>query len=53
MNNLIMYNNVNNNYTKIKNGNKSNDINEYDNQCKFTFYLPNFKLLLKKLFCLD
>lgn len=52
MNNLIMYNNVNNN-TKIKENNLRNDRNDSDNQCKLTFYLPNFKLLLKKLFCLE
>lgn len=51
MNNLIMYNNYKINDNNIKNNNKIINDNNLNNECKFTFYIPNFKLLYKRLFC--
>lgn len=39
----------NNNNINDDNHNFSNINN--DNECKLTFYIPNFKLLLRRLFC--
>ena len=49
MNNLIIYNNNN----IIKNNNDINNTTNKNltNECKFTFYIPNLKLLFRKLFC--